>query len=304
MKPLLLTLTLLILSLSALAETHIKRFATNQQDWSANAYMLIGDQGIVLIDSLLRRSDARNFAAMIKAQNKPVLGLILTHAHGDHYSGIADLKRILGDFPVMATPATAATLASDFELFKTQTAPQFAPDIWVASAPEVDQLIDVTKPLVLADISLQVRDLGEGESANATIVFHAQSGALFAGDILMAHHHYYVGQGNTDNILKQFEQLQQDYQGKVSMVYGGHGDPSPLHLLKQQSEYVRTLTEVYEKMVEPASLKHGKPTPEAMTQAVETILTAYPYLNDYGYPRGTIARMNLSQLFRRHHSSS
>ncbi|GAB3020194.1 MBL fold metallo-hydrolase [Bowmanella dokdonensis] len=286
------------------ADIQVKRYTTSEQDWGTNAYWLVGDKGIVVIDSLLRESDAQNFAALLKAQQRPVLGMILTHPHSDHYSGIPQLKRVLGDFPVYATAATADALAADFAKFKQNSAEQFAGDIYLGGPPKVDKLIDTTAPLQLGDLAFEVQDLGEGEAANMTVIYQPQSRSLFVGDILMAHHHYYVGQGNLDNILRQFATLQADYQGRQVTLYGGHGDPGALNLLQMQADYVYHTRQTFQTMMtEPANLQQGKPSRDAILEAARTIVNAYPYLNNYGYAEGTIVQMNLINLFRRQQSA-
>src|SRR5665648_383522 len=48
----------------------------------------------------------------IEEERANIAGLLLTHAHEDHYGAVADLWPLLGDVPVYATPFTAEMLKS------------------------------------------------------------------------------------------------------------------------------------------------------------------------------------------------
>jgi len=48
----------------------------------------------------------------LEEERDNIAGLLLTHAHEDHYGAVADLWPLLGDVPVYATPFTAAMLKS------------------------------------------------------------------------------------------------------------------------------------------------------------------------------------------------
>jgi hypothetical protein len=68
----------------------------------ANAYLIETKHGIVAVDSTLSVSDSRAFRAKLDALHKPLLAVLLTHGHPDHYNGVTTL--IAGaTVPVVAT---------------------------------------------------------------------------------------------------------------------------------------------------------------------------------------------------------
>lgn len=282
---------------SALADIQVKRFSTMEADWSANAYWLASERQILLVDSLLRRSDASNFAAVIQAQHKEVVGLLLTHPHPDHYMGILALKAVLGAFPVYASQVTAENIDRDFEQFKRRGARQFGKDIWLTKPPRVQELLPSKGQVRIGDFTLEVEDFNGGESVSASVFYHAASRSLFVGDLLMAHHHYYVGDGDLPRILVQFERLQANYAGKVDTLYGGHGDSGGFQLIESQRNYLLDLSQLVDERLINADVSQRQANSQHI---IQFMLTKYAHLGDYGYPPGTILKWNL-QAIRKHH---
>lgn len=282
----------------ALADVQVKRFSTTEVDWSANAYWLANERQVLLVDSLLRRSDALNFAAVIKTQNKQVVGLLLTHPHPDHYMGILALKSVLGDFPVYATAATAAGISKDFEQFKRQGARQFGNDLWLDNAPQVQVILPSPGQGLIGDFSILVEDFSGGESVNASVFYHADSRSLFVGDLLMAHHHYYVGDGDLPRILAQFERLQASYTGKADHLYGGHGDSGGFQLIEEQRRYLLDLSQLVDEQLSDANISQPQ---MRVQQIIQSMLIKYAHLGHYGYPPGTILQWNLQAIQKHRH---
>src|SRR4029453_13675752 len=56
-----------------------------------NSYLVEGRGGVVAIDAPLLLSDGRAFRARFEALGKPLLGVLVTHPHPDHYNTIGEL---------------------------------------------------------------------------------------------------------------------------------------------------------------------------------------------------------------------
>ena len=63
-------------------------------------------------DGMLTVTDARAVRAHIAARGKPLRGLVVTHAHPDHYAGAHEILRG-HDVPYLATAAVATAIARD-----------------------------------------------------------------------------------------------------------------------------------------------------------------------------------------------
>ncbi len=62
--------------------------STSQSDSAANVSMIVGDDGVVIVDTGMTRDDAdRIVTEFRKISDKPVKAIIFTHSHGDHTGG-------------------------------------------------------------------------------------------------------------------------------------------------------------------------------------------------------------------------
>src|SRR4029450_12281532 len=62
-----------------------------------NAYVVETSTSVVVVDATLGVSDGKTLRSRVEALRKPLAAVIITHAHPDHYGGVAAL---LGDADV------------------------------------------------------------------------------------------------------------------------------------------------------------------------------------------------------------
>lgn len=66
-----------------------------QNSYGANAGIIIGRDGIVVVDTLISSKEAKRFIRDIRAiSKKPIRYVVNTHYHLDHTFGNADFKRL------------------------------------------------------------------------------------------------------------------------------------------------------------------------------------------------------------------
>jgi glyoxylase-like metal-dependent hydrolase (beta-lactamase superfamily II) len=90
----------------------VHRFGATGAGTPVNAYVLQGPDGSVVVDATLTVSDARALRAHVDSLAVPLHGVVLTHAHPDHYGGLAELVRDL-DVPVFATRGVSEAIVRD-----------------------------------------------------------------------------------------------------------------------------------------------------------------------------------------------
>src|SRR3954451_9529665 len=86
--------------------------ASGESGIFANAYLIETAHGVVAVDALLTESESRALRAQLDALGKPLLAVLLTHGHPDHYNGVT---RLVGGTPVpiVATPGVAEIIRRD-----------------------------------------------------------------------------------------------------------------------------------------------------------------------------------------------
>ena len=112
------------MTLQAGIETRIHRHATGPEGALVNSYAIETSEGIVAVDGTLTVSDGRALRAHVESFRKPLLAVLVTHAHPDHYGGIVEL--VGGDdVPVIATAGVDAVIRRDDELKEQILRPMF-----------------------------------------------------------------------------------------------------------------------------------------------------------------------------------
>jgi glyoxylase-like metal-dependent hydrolase (beta-lactamase superfamily II) len=96
----------------------IHRYESPKMD-AVNLYWIEATQGIILVDAGRFLSQARYALEEIRSQsNKPIIGILLTHPHTDHYGGLPVFARAaVKDVPIYASEITANDIRTDGQGF-------------------------------------------------------------------------------------------------------------------------------------------------------------------------------------------
>src|SRR6266436_2455160 len=82
----------------------------------SNAGVILDEDGITVVDSLMVRSQWEPFAAAVAGLGRPVRRLVLTHAHIDHVGGSQQTSDLLdGEMPVVAYKAFMPAFTAEFD---------------------------------------------------------------------------------------------------------------------------------------------------------------------------------------------
>jgi cyclase len=145
----------------------------------ANAGVVVDDDGVTVIDTLMVRSQWEPFAAAVNALGLPVRRTVLTHAHIDHVGG----TKAFPAAAIYGTPVTSDALDQPMPL---EGYKQFMP----AFDEEFDDLAEVgTRPVThLVDGAAQLTPRIEvlpasGHTAGDLLVLVADCDVCFAGDL-------------------------------------------------------------------------------------------------------------------------
>ena len=128
---------------------------------NVNSYVVETADAAVVIDGMLTVSDAKAVRAHLDDRGKPLLGLVVTHAHPDHYAGAFEMLRGRSDVPILSTAAVKAAIERDDAIKNGIVGPMMGSE-W----PETRRFPDrvVSDAVQLGALTLRVDDLGPAES--------------------------------------------------------------------------------------------------------------------------------------------
>jgi glyoxylase-like metal-dependent hydrolase (beta-lactamase superfamily II) len=203
-----------------------------------NAYLIEAAAGVVAVDSALTVSDARALRAALDALHKPLLAVLLTHGHPDHYNGVSALIEGLGKVPVYATPEVSTVITGADAAKEAQWKPMFG-DEWPARRTFPDHLLASGEALEIGGLRFSVHAVGPGEShADSYWRLEGNTPRVFLGDIVLYGEHAFVSDGHTSAWLATLARLSREL-GDVRTFYPGHGRPGGPELLQWQADYLR-----------------------------------------------------------------
>ena len=109
--------------------TEVHTYSAGEEGLLVNAYLVETDQGVVAVDGTLTASDSRALRSRIDSLGKPLLGVLVTHAHPNHVARIANL---LGDSgaSVVALESVRDLMRATEEAKRAQWSPVYG-DEWI-----------------------------------------------------------------------------------------------------------------------------------------------------------------------------
>lgn len=195
--------------------------ASPQNSFGANAGIIIGQDFLVAVDSLISSREAKRFIKDInKISKKPVKFLINTHYHLDHSLGNSEFAQL-----------GAIIIAHDNDRENMQKAGegmlQYAKQSGLS-----DQDLKGTKlayptltfpdrvTLNLGNNKIEIIFIGPSHTTGSVLVFIPQEKVLFAGDLLFTDFHPFLGEANIEGWIKVLDYIMAM---DVDKIIPGHG---------------------------------------------------------------------------------
>ena len=200
-----------------------------------NSYLVEGADGVVAVDAPLLLSDGRAFRARFEALGKPLLGVLVTHPHPDHYNTITEL--LAGEeVPVFAHRDVDREIRANDKAKRAQWGPMFG-DEWPASATFPTRTVADEETLEFGDLRFTAWDFGPCESESETVWLLDDGETAFAGDLAFNGTHAYLADGHTDAWLRALDRAEEALAG-VHTLYVGHGPPAMPSVFAEQRRYL------------------------------------------------------------------
>jgi glyoxylase-like metal-dependent hydrolase (beta-lactamase superfamily II) len=222
-------------------DVRVHRHTTGAQGAFVNAYLVETSEGIVAVDGTLTVSDGRALRAQLESLAKPLLAVLVTHAHPDHYGGIVELVADDG-VPVIATAGVDAVIRRDDAAKEQILRPMFGDD-WPRERLFPKNTVSDGETLELGGAHFTVLDLGPGESPHDSIwLLGAERQTVFLGDQVYDHKHAYLADGFYEAWLGNLERLAHELPADATLQVG-HGGPVTRAHFDWQRKYIETFLE-------------------------------------------------------------
>jgi glyoxylase-like metal-dependent hydrolase (beta-lactamase superfamily II) len=203
-----------------------------------NSYLVEGESGVVVVDTNLLVSDIEALRARLCALKKPLLAVLVTHGHPDHFNGILGLVKEK-EVPVYATASVSRVIEEIADAKRAQWSPVYGPE-WPTETYYPNSPLADGAEVQLEEMNFTVREVGPAEShADSYFVMTANESAsvAFTGDLAFHGTHAFTADGHSTAWLAALDVVGRELAG-TGTLYPGHGDPAGAGILADQRRYL------------------------------------------------------------------
>lgn len=210
--------------------------SSKDNSFGANAGIIVGRDGIAVVDTLISAKEAKRFIKAIRAvSKKPIRYVINTHYHLDHAFGNAEFVKlgavvIAQENDRQAMAGSAESTLKNIGQYGLTPADMKGTSIAYPVLSYGDRMtIDLGGQLV------ELRHARPSHTDGDTLVYLPDKKVLFAGDILFTDYHPYLAEGNIEEWCGELDDLQAM---EVEAIIPGHGPLSGKKDLADMKQYL------------------------------------------------------------------
>ncbi len=192
-------------------------FVTENSNGAANSGLIIGDKGVMMVDSTFFPSKAKRIAEFLSTiTSKVLLYVVNTHYHLDHTLGNCAV-----DAPVVGNVLTKEYLENfDLESFKFSLEPMIQKELKNAKfvLPSVTFKNKIT--FDLGNKSVEIVHVG-GHTPDSCIVYVWPDAVCFCGDLVFSKYHAEIE--TESDVGKWIQKLKKIREKPLKWIVPGHG---------------------------------------------------------------------------------
>jgi glyoxylase-like metal-dependent hydrolase (beta-lactamase superfamily II) len=210
--------------------------SSGSNSFGANAGIIIGRDGIVVVDTLISAKEAKRFIRDIRTiSRKPIRYVVNTHYHLDHVFGNSEFAK-LGAVIIAQENDRNAMQNSAKETLKNIGDFGLTPKDMEGTVIAYPVLAYGDRMTI--DIGGQIIELVHARQSHTdgdTLVYLPDKKVLFAGDILFTNYHPFLGEGNIEEWVKQLDDIKSM---DVEKIIPGHGPVSGIKDIEDMKQYI------------------------------------------------------------------
>jgi len=241
----------------------IKNASPAENSFGANSGVVIGEDAVLIVDTLISAKEAKRLLADIfKVTGKPIKYVVNTHYHLDHAWGNAVFVNE-GAVVIGHENSRLASAQSEYGLEHCQEFGLTASDMkgTILKFPTVT-FADVLRIDLGGGVRVDLSYPGASHTGDSIIAYVEPDNVLFAGDILFTKYHPYLGEGNIPSWEKVLIGLERT---PARIIVPGHGPVSGVADVKDMEAYLK----VFDRKAQ--QLSKGKKQDDAAAVAEELI---------------------------------
>lgn len=239
--------------------------------FGANAGIVIGKDGIVVIDTLISAKEAQRFIRDIRAvTDKPVKYVVDTHDHLDHVLGNSEFAKLGATIVAQADTKAAMMKNGDGLLQRAKYyglsdeamsgTVQALPMLTFTEAMEID----------LGDRKVELLHAGPSHTSGSCIVYLPESKTLFASDVLFVNYHPNMRDGDITGWVRALDAIASM---DVAAIIPGHGPVSTKKDVQEMKAYLITFD------TKAKELAAGSNDPDAVAAELKKALPGRAYFD-------------------------
>jgi glyoxylase-like metal-dependent hydrolase (beta-lactamase superfamily II) len=231
--------------------------------WVANSSTLIyGERDAILVDTFLTIEQTQKLSDWVAASGKNLTAIYVTHGHGDHFFGLAQLLERFPNAKAVATPPVV-------EAMHQHLSPTSVDGFWRRLFPgEIPERLVAAEVLENNELELEGHKLvpvnaGRTDTAVSTCLHVPSIGLIIGGDVVYNGIHLYLGETTFESRLEWIATLDKLEALNPGTVIAGHKVPENADnpsIINETRRYIRdfnrlnetttTARELYDAMLE------------------------------------------------------